>query len=156
MSPTKKKKAAAVQRHRTPYTPVVYTQWDADDQARGPGAKQSFKDECDINNIVARYEKTGVLTHLNASQATYADVSELSGYQDALDKVEAARKLFMGLPSELRAQFDNDPAKYLDALGSLTPEQIKELGSKEYGNQTGFQAEVPVETSETADSGESG
>lgn len=120
-------------RHRDPYTPIVYTE-------TVPGellTKQSMKDECDINNIVAKYEKTGVLTHLNATQATYADVSELGGYRDALDKVRAAEEVFMALPSELRAKFDNDPAKYLDFMGAATKEQLEELGTAVYGNKSG-------------------
>lgn len=149
--PAKKK---AVGRHRTPYTPYTHTE-------TVPGelvTKQSMKDECDINNIVAKYETTGVLTHLNASQATYADVSEIGGYRDALDKVNAVQEFFGNLPSELRAQFNNDPARYLDFIGTATEEDIKDLGSKRYGNKSGqMSPEKEVETtSETAESDDSG
>lgn len=128
-----KKKTATIRRHRDPYTPVLHTET----VVVGPGARQSMKDDVDINNIVAKYENTGVLTHLNATQATYADVSDLGGYHEALQKVEAAQQLFMQLPSALRAQFDNDPAKYLDFIGSATPEELVELGMAEYGNKSG-------------------
>ena len=35
------------------------------------GAKQSFKDECDINNIISRYAKTGLLTPVNVRPASF-------------------------------------------------------------------------------------
>lgn len=148
------KKKAALSRHRTQYTPYGHTAT----VVVGPGARQSMKDECDINNIVARYEKTGVLTHLNASQATYADVSELTGYRDALDKVTAAKEVFMKLPSELRAVFDNDPAKFLDFIGTATPEELTELGMAEYGNKSGTVKpdEEPDTGSENSSGEESG
>ncbi len=31
----------------------------------GPGAKQSMKDECDVNLIVARFAETGLMEHLS-------------------------------------------------------------------------------------------
>ena len=127
------KKKETVARHRDPYTPYTHSETIV----TGPGAKQSMKAECDINNIVAKYEKTGVLTHLNASQATYADVSELTGYRDALDKVIAAEELFMALPSEVRAKFHNDAALYLDFVGSASEADLNELSSKVYGNKSG-------------------
>ena len=35
--------------------------------------KQSFADECDINNIMKRYIKDGVVNHLNTYQGNYGD-----------------------------------------------------------------------------------
>jgi len=76
--------------------------------------KQSFKDECDINVIMRRYQATGVLEHQrDATQAIYADVTAYD-YQEAMNLVAQANSAFHGLPSHLRARFDNDPAKLLD------------------------------------------
>lgn len=38
---------------------------------------QSFAKQVNINNIMARYIKTGQLTHLRNQQGVYADMSEI-------------------------------------------------------------------------------
>ena len=65
--------------------------------------KQAFKDECDVNQIMARYEKTGLITHLAKKQPVYLDVSEVGDYRDALEHVEQTREFFMGFPAKIRA-----------------------------------------------------
>lgn len=75
--------------------------------------KQSFKDECNINNIVAKYQRTGQVTHLNSVKPRYLDCVGVADYQHALDIVNAAGAEFDGLPAKLRARFANDPAKLI-------------------------------------------
>jgi len=74
--------------------------------------KQSFKDECDINNIMARYRRTGLLEFVQANQARYMDCTGYD-YQAAQQTIAQANGLFQAMPAALRAQFDNDPAKFL-------------------------------------------
>lgn len=78
--------------------------------------KQEFKDECDVNRIVARFEKTGLITHLAKGVPSYADVSQMGNYQEALNTVMAAEDWFMGLPASIRNEWNNDPAQLLDAM----------------------------------------
>ena len=78
--------------------------------------QQSFKDECDINNIVKRYRETGVITHLASSEAFYDDVSNVPDYQTALGVVMDAEEKFMQLPATVRKRFDNDPAQMLEFI----------------------------------------
>lgn len=75
--------------------------------------KQSFKDECDVNNIVKKHSVTGIYTHINERSAQYADVTEIPDYQTAMQTVASANQLFGTLPSQLRKRFNNDPAEYL-------------------------------------------
>jgi phage internal scaffolding protein len=77
--------------------------------------KQSFKDEVDINLIVKKYDKTGLVTHLNQAQAQYADVSTMGDYQDALDVIQAAEAAFMEMSAKQRKVFNNSAAEFLDA-----------------------------------------
>ena len=37
--------------------------------------KQSFKDECDINKIMAKFQKTGALNHYAKHAPQYGDAS---------------------------------------------------------------------------------
>ncbi len=75
--------------------------------------KQSFKDECDINNILKKYDKTGILEHRNKYEGQYADVTGVVDYQTALNIVSSAEAAFMSLPASIRSQFQNDPHEFL-------------------------------------------
>jgi len=83
-------------------------------QFEGQGlTHQSFKDECDINTIMGRYLKTGVLPeNLTQAEAQYLDVSDVD-FQAAAELVAGAKSLFEQMPSSIRNRFDNDPAKLL-------------------------------------------
>lgn len=78
--------------------------------------KQSFADECDFNAVMSRWERTGVIEHVNASPPQYADVSDLVDYQTALNTVMSARTAFDGLPSAVRERFGNNPGALLAFL----------------------------------------
>lgn len=94
----------------------------------GPSrTKQAHASECDINAIVRRYDKDGVITHLRNDQANYADVSEMGSYRETLHTVREARADFLELPHEIRAEFDNDAVAYLDFLATASSDDIKAL-----------------------------
>lgn len=91
-------------------------------------AKQSFRDECDMNNILKKYHKTGVLP-IARSAGQYGDFSEVSDYQAALNKVMNAQNAFMDLPSRVRAEFDNDPGRFLQfATDPKNAQRMIDLG----------------------------
>lgn len=75
--------------------------------------KQSFKSECDINNIMSRFLKTGVLDFVQKNEARYADVTGIE-YQTGMFKVAQAKTMFHELPAQTRSFFDNDPGLFLD------------------------------------------
>ena len=76
--------------------------------------KQSFKDECDINNIVSRFAKTGVLDHEALVKPKFGDFLGVSDYQTALNQVLEAEEAFDALPAKLRARFENQPGEFLE------------------------------------------
>nr|QJB20722.1 MAG: internal scaffolding protein [Microvirus sp.] len=79
--------------------------------------KQSFRDECDINNIMRRYETTGVIQHVAGSVPEFGDyISELD-FQQSMNAVLEAQELFAQLPARVRDRFGNDPAQMLAFLG---------------------------------------
>lgn len=86
--------------------------------------KQGFKQDCDINAIMKRYRKTGVLDHVSRVAARYGDFSSVVEYREALDKVLEADNAFAALPAELRKRFDNEPAKLLEFMDN--PANLKE------------------------------
>ncbi|MEO5368177.1 MAG: hypothetical protein H7831_17860 [Magnetococcus sp. WYHC-3] len=91
--------------------------------------KQAHRDECDINRIMGKYHKTGVITNLNRTPAVYGDFSRVQSYQDAINIVFNAEHMFSQLPAKLRAQFDNDPAVFLAyAENPLNRAKMAEMG----------------------------
>jgi phage internal scaffolding protein len=73
-------------------------------------AQQHHKEECDINVILRKFGKTGVMP-VNTSEALYPDFSDAVDYHTALNQIIASEREFDLLPSHLRKHFDNDPAK---------------------------------------------
>lgn len=79
----------------------------------GPGrTKQAHKMECDINTILARYKRTGVIDFQEKHEPQYGDVTALE-FQEAQFVISHAKGLFAAMPAHLRARFENDPGKFL-------------------------------------------
>ncbi|WNK13875.1 MAG: internal scaffolding protein [Microvirus sp.] len=78
-------------------------------------AQQHFKDECDINNILRQFNITGLLPESPLSPR-YGDFTGISDYHTAMNRVFAAQDEFDGLPANIRARFNNDPAELIEFL----------------------------------------
>lgn len=90
---------------------------------------QSFRDDADINCIIARYENTGVLVDPSVPVSRtpdYGDFSDMPDYQTAQNVIIAAKNAFDSLSSKIRERFNNDPAAYFDFVQNL------KKGSDEY------------------------
>jgi len=86
--------------------------------------KQSFTKECDINNIMAKYQKTGALEHLNKNEASYGFASS-QDFTESMEIVAKGQTMFEELPSSIRSKFENDPAKFLEFVQN--PENLEEM-----------------------------
>lgn len=83
----------------------------------GPSrTKQSFREQVNINSILARHRKSGMVDHVNGKQPFYGDVSNIGTYQEALDVVNRAAQLFNGMSAAVRRRFDNDPLRMIEFL----------------------------------------
>lgn len=76
-------------------------------------AKQSFRDECDINVIVERFG-IGYEMPQGVRAPVYGDFTEVGDFRGAMDAVIAAQSSFMALPADVRARFGNDPAGFVE------------------------------------------
>lgn len=91
-------------------------------------AQQHFKEECDINTILQKFSITGILPEAPLSPR-YGDFSGISDYHTALNRVIAAQDEFEALPAQIRARFDNDPAKLIEFLDNdANRPEAEELG----------------------------
>ncbi|AXH73208.1 MAG: internal scaffolding protein [Microviridae sp.] len=91
--------------------------------------KQSHKAECDINNILSQYKKTGLINHITSKQPSYSELPDELDYQNAQNTLISAQNTFAALPSKVRDHFGNDPASFLAAFND--PQQAAYL--REYG-----------------------
>lgn len=74
--------------------------------------QQQFKEDSDINTIVDRFMKSGVLpTPVNMPQ--YVDYEGIFDYQSAMNSVRAADEQFMRMDAKVRARFNNSPQEFL-------------------------------------------
>lgn len=76
--------------------------------------QQHFRDEVDINNIVARFERTGQLPQASGA-VTYGDVTSYD-FMHMMNIVAKQKAKFMAYPAKIRNMFNNDPAQLLTFL----------------------------------------
>lgn len=98
----------------------------------GPSmCRQEFAEECDINKIMARYEKTGQLpANLQSREPVYLDYTAIpDNLQEALRVMMTAEDQFMSLPAIVRKEFDNDPLRFVEyAENGDNLERMREWG----------------------------
>lgn len=87
-------------------------------------AKQSFRDECDINNIIAHVRNRGTVTHLNDKQPLYGYAPSVD-LRESLELSMNAIDSFEELPARIRKEFDNDPVRFVEFIEN--PENIDQL-----------------------------
>ncbi|WNK13075.1 MAG: internal scaffolding protein [Microvirus sp.] len=75
--------------------------------------QQSGRDEADINVIVERYVRTGVVPQI-AMPPLGEDFDEVFDFRSAMDTVLEAKRSFDALPANVRYKFKNDPAEFVD------------------------------------------
>ncbi|WNK13195.1 MAG: internal scaffolding protein [Microvirus sp.] len=82
---------------------------------------QSDKDSTDINKIMERYEKTGLipdaLTGLGR-KPHYGDFSNVGNFHELQDTLAKVNQAFAVLPAPMRSQFGNDPQNLIEFLAN--------------------------------------
>lgn len=92
----------------------------------GPGrTKQSFSGEADVNNIMAKYMKTGTLEWVRSATPSYEDYSNVTDYFEAALVVKQAEASFLELPARLREAFHHNPGEMLEFLETGNDAQAK-------------------------------
>lgn len=91
--------------------------------------KQSFRDECNVNTIMEKYQRTGLIPHVEMHGGEYGDYTNVQDYQSSLNQVIAAQDMFASLPSSLRNRFSNNPASFLDFVSNPSnKDEMRSLG----------------------------
>lgn len=92
-------------------------------------ARQEFAEECDINTIMERYQRTGVLP-ANAPEPVYYDFTEIpDDLLGVLRMMDEAQEAFMQLPAKVRLEFGNNAAEFVEfATQPSNLEQMRAWG----------------------------
>lgn len=94
--------------------------------------RQEFAEECDINTLMAKYDKVGFPMHMSKGPGQYLDVSDVPDLQRAMQVLADAERAFMTLPARTRFEFGNDPAKFVEfAQDPANNAQMREWGLTE-------------------------
>jgi len=98
--------------------------FNPDDPKSRSVTHQSFAKDANINNIMSRYEKTGVLvdpTLVNSKRvARFDDYSDIPDFAVQLERITQAKADFLTFPAAVRARFDNDVANALDFIADAS------------------------------------
>lgn len=97
--------------------------------------RSEFVEDCDINVILDRFTKTGVLEHQAKYAGRYGDFLDApQSLQEAKNQVRAAEEMFMTLPAKVREAYQNSPQVFLEAVDdaeqgdALAQDKLKALG----------------------------
>lgn len=77
--------------------------------------KQEFKEETDINNILARFARTGDLPAAVRPE-DFQDISEKKTFLEIQSAMAEATQQFYKLPPDIRARANNNPAIWADQV----------------------------------------
>ena len=75
--------------------------------------KQAFKDETDVNKIIAKHARMGTLSHLEQWGGQYGDLADFD-FQEAHNQIAKAASMFEELPSSVRDKFHNSPEAFFN------------------------------------------
>ena len=89
--------------------------------------KKQFAKECDINLIMKKFHKEGILTHLRKYGAQYGEATS-NDLLEAMDTLTRAQTMYEDLPSEVRKNFAG-PEEFVDFVSD--PDNVEKL--REWG-----------------------
>jgi len=92
--------------------------------AKGGKTKQSFKDRADVNKIVERFRRTGMVDHLARVAPAFRDLTGVQDLHSTLNVIAAGRSAFQSLPAVVRSKFENDMTKLVSFISD--PKNVHE------------------------------
>lgn len=88
--------------------------------------KQAFKDETDINKLLAKANRGESISHLAKYGATYGDFTDMDDLLDAHNKLARGQQIFQDLPGEIKREFNQDPRQFYKFVND--PDNANRLG----------------------------
>lgn len=75
--------------------------------------EQSHAQDADINIIMGRYQRTGMLPQIQQTPL-YGDFTEVGDFRQMQERLRMAQDAFMEVPAKIRQQFGNDMQAFVD------------------------------------------
>lgn len=75
--------------------------------------RQEFAKDCDINVLMAHYDKNAIVPPMNSKEPQYFDASSVPDFREALDIAREANEAFMRVPAIVRKELDNDVHEFV-------------------------------------------
>lgn len=120
--------------------PSIVNVIDENGEVLPTDTEQHHVNDTDINQIVGKFIKTGLIPQVQ-SEKTFRDVSGGLSYQDTLDILNDANARFSALSAKIRRRFNDNPHEFLEfvddkdnydeavKLGIFLPAQKASAGS---------------------------
>lgn len=91
--------------------------------------KQEFREDCDVNVIIRRFTKSGLLPNPNNAVPQFVDAASLPDLQTLMQIMIEAEKAFMSLPAQVRKEFDNNAIQFVEfATKAENLDKMREWG----------------------------
>lgn len=91
--------------------------------------QEQFADACQTDTIIRKYNMMGVNPFVASGGSQYLDTTEIPSFVVAQNSQVKVREYFEGLPSDIRLEFNNDPAQFAEAvLDPQNADYLRELG----------------------------
>lgn len=79
-----------------------------------------------MNNIINHFRVTGIDPHADRAKNQHFGFASSQTFEEALRNTAEVNSAFENLPSNKRAEFDNNPSLWLDSLGPAEGPNIDE------------------------------
>lgn len=99
--------------------------------------QEQFADACQTDTIIRKYNMMGVNPFISSGSSQYLDTTQIPDFVCAQNAQIKVKEYFEGLPSDIRLEFNNDPAQFAEAV--LDPQNA------DYLREIGVLAPLPVE-----------
>ena len=110
----------------TKYNPPKVPGWNSDQESK---VQEQFADACQTDTIIRKYNMMGVNPFIASGGSRYLDTTEIPSFVVAQNSQVKVREYFEGLPSNIRLEFNNDPAQFAEAvLDPQNAEYLREIG----------------------------
>lgn len=110
----------------TKYNPPKVPGWNSDQESK---VQEQFADACQTDTIIRKYNMMGVNPFIASGGSQYLDTTEIPSFVVAQNSQVKVREYFEGLPSDIRLEFNNDPAQFAEAvLDPQNADYLREIG----------------------------
>lgn len=110
----------------TKYNPPKVPGWNSEQESK---VQEQFADACQTDTIIRKYNMMGVNPFIASGGSQYLDTTEIPSFVAAQNSQVKVREYFEGLPSDIRLEFNNDPAQFAEAvLDPQNADYLREIG----------------------------